>query len=123
IARTVAAEPIRSTLALPTCAATNSPHDAPVKASPLRSRTCAHRLMLERLSHPLVRLIIWLPSWNWGAAAEYQARHAVGSYAAPQLRGAPPASRSAFPARATLNRVRVGQAPARRKGKVARECR
>src|SRR5215212_1325642 len=84
MARTVAAEPIRSTLALPTCAATNSPHDAPVKASPLRSRTCAHRLILERLSHPLVRLIIWPPSWNWGAAAKYQA-HPPCRFSMPRL--------------------------------------
>src|SRR5215208_1035995 len=76
---TVPADPIRSMLALPTCAATNSPHDAPVKARPVRSRTCAHRLMLERLSHGLVRLIIWPPRWNWGAVDKYQAHLPIGS--------------------------------------------
>src|SRR5258708_7639033 len=59
MAETVAAEPIRSMLALPTCAATNRPHEAPVKASPIRSRTCAHRLMAERVSHGSLRLFMW----------------------------------------------------------------
>src|SRR5947209_17358130 len=44
--------------ALPTCAATNSPHDAPVRASPDRSRICAHRLIVERASHVWGRFII-----------------------------------------------------------------
>src|SRR5437762_77636 len=45
-------------LARPTCTATNSPHEPPVKASPVRSSTCAHRLMVERASQSLVRLIM-----------------------------------------------------------------
>src|SRR5665811_1011166 len=51
MARTAATEPISVMSALPTWAATNSPQEAPVRASPVRSRTCAHRLMVERVSH------------------------------------------------------------------------
>src|SRR5450432_1774567 len=58
MARMVTADPISSMSALAACAATNSPQEAPVKASPLRSRTCAHWLMVERASHDSVRLIM-----------------------------------------------------------------
>ena len=39
MAITAVAEPIRSMLALPTCAATNSPHEAPVNAGGLLTGT------------------------------------------------------------------------------------
>src|SRR3984893_3874565 len=58
MARTVTVEPIRSISALAIFAATNSPQEAPVSASPVRSRTCAHRLMVERAFHGPVRWII-----------------------------------------------------------------
>src|SRR3981189_1475023 len=57
MARTAAIEP-RSMSSLQTYAATNSPHEPPVKASPVRSRTCAHLLMAERPCHESVRSII-----------------------------------------------------------------
>src|SRR6202166_5078890 len=58
MARTVTVEPIRSISALAIFAATNSPQEVPVSASPVRSRTCAHRLMVERVFHGPVRWII-----------------------------------------------------------------
>src|SRR6202166_1264036 len=58
MARTVTVEPIRSISALAIFAATNSPQEVPVSASPVRSRTCAHRLMVERAFHGPVRWII-----------------------------------------------------------------
>src|SRR2546421_2230044 len=60
MAMTATAEPIRPMSALAMCAATNSPHEPPVRASPIRSRTCAHLLMMERVFHSSVRLIIQL---------------------------------------------------------------
>src|SRR6478735_5274385 len=40
---------LASTLA--TSAATNSPHEPPARARPIRSTTCAHLLMAERVFH------------------------------------------------------------------------
>src|SRR6266849_5886877 len=59
MARMTTDEPTRSMSALATSAATNSPHEPPAKARPIRSMTCAHLLMAERASHGSARLIIW----------------------------------------------------------------
>jgi hypothetical protein len=45
-------------LAFATSAATNNPQAPPAKASPLRSKTCAHLLTVERVFHGLERMII-----------------------------------------------------------------
>ena len=45
--------------ARPTCAATNSPQEPPVKANPIRSSTCADLEIVERASQGALCLIMW----------------------------------------------------------------
>jgi len=70
VAGTATAEPIRSS-AFHMCG-NDRPQEAPVKASPVRSRMCAHWLMAERVFHGSARLIILngLPKLNWELLTE-----------------------------------------------------
>src|SRR5579871_2203759 len=80
MAKTAAAEPISSMSARPTWAATNRPQEPPVSASPIRSRMCADREIVERVSHGALCPIILVRIMRPYGASHPECAHATSFF-------------------------------------------